>query len=70
MCAAHIAHEANTESIFSIAGMLSDPAQDPAHLTTLVSVNANKESYKSPTTVILAKYKQQFRSQYMMEVQS
>jgi hypothetical protein len=47
---------------FSIAGMLTDPDQDPAYLTTLVvvTVNANKGSYKPDAAVILAKYKQQF----------
>ena len=49
-----------TESTLSIAGVLSDPVQDPAHLTMLVDVNANKGSYKPPTAVILAKYKHHF----------
>ena len=68
ICAAHIAHEANIEYIFSVAGMLSDPAQDPAYLTALVAVNADKRSYKPHTAAILANNKQQFRLQYLLEV--
>ena len=43
---AHIAHEANTKSVFSIEGMFSDSAQDARHLQLLVRIKSNRASYE------------------------
>ena len=58
----------NTEIVFQIAGMLSNPAQDPRHLQLLVRVKSNRAAYKPDWKSILHRYKQMFQASYEEDV--
>jgi len=47
MCSAHMAHEANAESVFSVAGMLTRHSNYPAGLQELLRINHNRSAYES-----------------------
>ena len=47
-----------TESVFSIAGMLSDSGQDLRHLQVLVRVKSNRAAYDYAWEKFWKKYKQ------------
>ena len=58
--ACHIAHEANTEQLFSLSGRLSDPNLNPLELGILAKISSNGLVYRPPYTAILARYLQKF----------
>ena len=64
----HISHEVNSESVFSIESMLSDPTHDPRHLQLLVHVKSNRAAYEPDWESILQRYTQMFRASYEEEV--
>ena len=55
---AHLPHEANTESIFSLAGNISDEGgrMDPTHLANLVYMMANKKISKPDNSSVQKEY--------------
>ncbi|KAL1508770.1 hypothetical protein AB1Y20_004865 [Prymnesium parvum] len=55
-CAAHLHHEANVEQVFSLAGRLSDPSLDPAHMELLVRIHFNKKAYMPSLKDIRERY--------------
>lgn len=58
----HLAHEANTEQLFSLAGGLSDDngKMDPYRLAVWVSVASNRKAFMPSTKAILERYMLKF----------
>ena len=70
MCAAHLPHEANSESTFFRAGMLSDPNLEPGMHAVLMRINGNKATYKPLSEDLLARYKRNYHLEYMVEAEA
>jgi hypothetical protein len=60
--ACHQSHEANVEQVFSRAGLLADPNLLPSHLSTLVMVGFNKNTFEPQIAAIKDKYYEMFRN--------
>ncbi|KAL1530366.1 hypothetical protein AB1Y20_001274 [Prymnesium parvum] len=60
-CAVHLPHEANVESIFSLAGRVADPNMDSRTLQLLVRVNFNKKNYMPSVKEIRERYFRKYR---------
>jgi len=63
-CSSHIAHGAKTESVCSIAGILSDLGQDSHHLQVEVRVNSNQAAYDPDWETIFKRYKSMFGASF------
>ena len=70
MCAAHLPHEANSESTFFRAGMLSDPNLEPGMHAVLTRINGNKATYKPLSEDILARYKRNYHQEHNVEAEA
>lgn len=57
---AHLAHEANTEQTFSLAGRISDPNMEPSYLGSLTSIASNRCVYKPHWKAILKLYRSKY----------
>jgi hypothetical protein len=55
-CASHLAHEANVEQIFSLAGKLADPNLKVENLGILTRIHFNKKAFTPKPDDILAAY--------------
>ena len=72
ICEAHMAYEAiqgNTESAFSVDGMLTGHSTIPAGLQVLARLNHNRSAYEPGWQVILQRCKEMFRKHFRAEVQ-
>ena len=58
--ASHIAHEANSEQLFSLAGRLADPNLEPRELGVLAKIASNALVYKPDYDDILQRYMDKF----------
>ena len=61
--ASHIAHEANSERLFSLSGRLADPNMDPKELGIFAKLASNASVYKPSYDAILQRYMDKFSKQ-------